>query len=94
MLRFTLQQRAVLFQGLQEIRSQNPHLEVTQQVLEGRGVGNDGGLVAAVDRPHQREGEVEDVTVEQRALLLQEHSQQLPAGTQTTNLFLFTCFIS
>ena len=41
-----------------------PHLEVTEQVLEGGGVGNDGGLVAAVDGSHQGEGEVEDVAVE------------------------------
>lgn len=53
------------------------YLKVTEQVLEGGGVGDDGGFMAAVHRPHQREGEMEDVTVEQRALLLQQHRQQL-----------------
>lgn len=53
------------------------HLKVTQQVLKGHGVGNDGGLVSTVNRSHQREGEVEDVAVEQGALLLQQHGQQL-----------------
>lgn len=58
-------------------RRPNPHLKVTKQVLEGGGVGNDGGLMSAVNCSHQREGEMEDVAVEQRALLLQQHSQQL-----------------
>lgn len=42
-----------------------PHLEVTEEVLEGGGVRNDGGLVAAVNCSHQREGEMENVAVEQ-----------------------------
>lgn len=58
-------------------RSGKVHLKVAEQVLEGSGVGDDGGFMAAVYRPHQREGEMEDVTVEQRALLLQQHRQQL-----------------
>lgn len=33
--------------------------------------------MSAVHRSHQREGEVEDVAVEQRAFLLQQHGQQL-----------------
>lgn len=47
-----------------------PHLKVTEQVLEGGGVGNDGGLMATVNCSNQREGEMEDMAVEQRALLL------------------------
>lgn len=69
----------------------HPHLEVTEQVLEGSGVGNDGGLVAAVDCSHQREGEVENVAVEQRALLLQQHSQQLQ-GTKKSKRTLTIIF--
>lgn len=65
----------------------SPHLEVTEQVLEGSGVWNDGGLMAAVDCSHQGEGEVEDVAVEQRALLLQQHSQQLQ-GTDNSSISL------
>lgn len=62
-------------------RSWKVYLKVAEQVLEGGGVGDDGGLVAAVHRPHQREGEMEDVAVEQRALLLQQHRQQLHEET-------------
>lgn len=65
----------------------SPHLEVTEQVLKGGGVGNDGGLVAAVHCSHQGESEVEDVTVEQRALLLQQHSQQLQVTDNNKNTF-------
>lgn len=43
--------------------------------------------MAAVDCSHQGEGEVEDVAVEQRALLLQQHSQQLQ-GTDNSSISL------
>lgn len=43
----------------------SPHLKVTKQVLESSGVGNDGGLMAAVNCSHERESEMEDVAVEQ-----------------------------
>lgn len=41
------------------------YLKVTEQVLESSGVGNDGCLMAAINGSHQREGEMEDVAVEQ-----------------------------
>ena len=69
----------------------SPHLEVTEQVLEGGGVWNDGGLVAAVNCSHQGEGEVEDVAVEQRALLLQQHSQQLQGIDSRSSLTAEIC---
>lgn len=43
--------------------------------------------MATVDCSHQGEGEVEDVAVEQRALLLQQHSQQLQ-GTDNSRISL------
>lgn len=70
----------------------SPHLKVTEQVLEGGGVGNNGGLVATVDCSNQREGEMEDMTVEQRALLLQQHSQQLQ-GTDSSRNVLTIIFL-
>lgn len=74
----------------------SPYLEVTEQVLEGGGVGNDGGLVATVNCSHQREGEMEDVAVEQRALLLQQHCQQLQEADNSTNtqIIVFHCFLT
>lgn len=53
------------------------HFKVTKQVLESGGVGDDGRLVAAVNRPYQGEGQVEDVAVEKGAFLLKQHCQQL-----------------
>lgn len=46
--------------------------------------------MAAVDCSHQREGEVEDVAVEQRALLLQQHSQQLDGRDEAKLLVCLT----
>lgn len=40
------------------------NLEVTEQVLEGGGVGDDGGLVAAVYCSHQGESQMQDVAVQ------------------------------
>lgn len=42
--------------------------------------------MAAVNCSHQREGEMEDVAVEQRALLLQQHSQQLQGNESSRNV--------
>ena len=53
------------------------HLKITEQVLKGDLVGDDGALPPRVQRPHQGEGQVQDVAVEERRLLLVQHGQQL-----------------
>lgn len=42
--------------------------------------------MSTVNCSHQREGEMEDVAVEQRALLLQQHSQQLQERKEYKNV--------
>lgn len=59
------------------------YFKVTKQVLESSGVGNNGRLVATVNRPHQGEGQVEDVAVEEGALLFKQHCQQLEGRNRT-----------
>ena len=53
------------------------YLKITEQVLKGDLVGDDGTLPPGVQRPHQREGQVQDVAVEKRRLLLVQHGQEL-----------------
>ena len=44
--------------------------------------------MAAVHRAHQGEGQVQDVTVQQPALPLQQHGQQLGTTTTTPNTLI------
>ncbi len=46
------------------------HLKITQQVLEGCGVGDDWGLVATIDSSNEGEGQMQNMAVQQRAFLL------------------------
>ena len=48
-----------------------------QQVSTGDGVRDAGTLVLRVHSAHQREGEVEDVAVDEVALATQQHAQDL-----------------
>ena len=53
------------------------YLEIAEQVLEGRLVGYDGRLASAVDGANQRKRQVQDMAVQQVALLLEQHRQRL-----------------
>ena len=52
-------------------------LEIAQQVFKRGVVRNDGRLSAAVDGADEREGQVQDVAVQQLLLLLEEHRKRL-----------------
>lgn len=53
------------------------HLKIAQQILESRGIWDDRGLVTTIHSPNQREGQVQNMAVQQRPFLLQQHGQQL-----------------
>ena len=57
-------------------------LEIAQQVFERGVVRNDGRLSAAVDGADEREGQVQDVAVQQLLLLLEEHRKRLRTQQQ------------
>ena len=57
-----------------------PQLEVTEQVPEGGQVRDSADLLARVNRADQREDQVEDVGIQEVALLPEQHGEHLVAG--------------
>lgn len=66
------------------------YLKIAEEVLEGSAVGNHGGFMATVNCSHQREGEVQNVAIQKRTPLFQQHCQQLQE-TKSRNVTLFIC---